>query len=171
MSLLSSRTRFNSWWSWIVQRWNVTPGYVKWIGGLLLGALLRFLGEKLFPEIWSSISHRLFDPTMPVWLAVVAVIAVLMLERAVPSVYRRMRSTEADAEMYPLFGVRWATPPEVEHVQGPYCAACAAPLRGALWSGDFSPTLWVCPACKREYTTPEFPDIRREVERRLTGTR
>jgi len=52
-------------------------------------------------------------------------------------------------------------------VQGPYCAVCPTLLRGTLWSGDSSPTLWVCPSCAREFSTPEFPDIRREAERQL----
>jgi hypothetical protein len=29
--------------------------------------------------------------------------------------------------------------------------------------------LWRCPRCGREFSTPEFPDIVREVERQLRG--
>lgn len=161
-------TWWHAWWRWATDSWNRTPGYLKWLGGLLLGALVRLLFEKLFPERWSRISHHLFDPTMPIWLAVVALVCVLVLERSVPPLYRRLRATRTEgARLRPLFGVRWATPPEVERVQGPYCAACPTRLRGAMWSGDASPTLWVCPSCGREFQTPEFPDITREAERRF----
>jgi branched-subunit amino acid ABC-type transport system permease component len=159
------------WWQWIVNRWTRTPGYLKWIGGILLGALIRLLLERLFPDVWQSVSHVLFDPKIPVWLAVVAIAVVLMLERTAPTLYRHLHARGEGAPLVTVFGVRWALPPQVEEVQGPYCTLHPVALRGTLWSGDSSPTLWVCPTCGREYSTPEFPDIRREVERRLMGAR
>lgn len=160
--------RAGSVWEWITARWNETPGYLKWLGGIVLGALLRFVFARLFPESWERLEHRVLDPTMPIWLAVVILAAVLVLERAIPPLYRRARAArEGQMRLRPLFGVRWAVPPDVEAVQGPYCASCVTRLRGTLWSGDASPTLWVCPSCGREFTTPEFPDIVREAERQL----
>lgn len=155
---------------WLVDLWNRTPGYLKWAGGILLGALVRVVAGRLFPEHWERLSHPVLAPKIPVWLAVVAIITVLVLERSVPPVWRRVRSRAEQTRLRTLFGVRWATPPEVARVQGPYCAVCTTLLRGTLWSGDFSPTLWTCPSCGREYSTPEFPDIRREVERQVGGT-
>ncbi len=147
---------------------NRTPGYLKWIGGLVLGALIRYVFAHLFLERWEQVERRLLAPTMPIWLAVLALVAVLILERAVPALYRHVRATrEGSVRLRPLFGVRWAVPPDVERVQGPYCAVCPTRLRGTMWSGDASPTLWTCPTCGREYTTPEFPDITREAARRL----
>jgi hypothetical protein len=166
------QSRAGAWWEWVTDRWNHTPGYLKWLGGILLGALLRLLFARLFPERWERLSHQLFDPTMPIWLAVVGLVAVLVLERVVPLLYRRFRAARTEGtRLRTLFGVRWATPPEVDHVQGPYCTVCTTRLRGTLWSGDASPTLWTCPSCGREFTTPEFPDITREAERRLGHTR
>jgi hypothetical protein len=167
MILSDKQGRLGAWWQWVINRWNTTPGYLKWLGGILVGAIIRLLLERLFPESWQRISHTLFDPTMPIWLAVVGVIVVLILERAVPSLYRHLRTRGEPARLQPLFGVRWATPPHVDRVQGPYCTVCTVPLRGTLWSGDASPTLWRCPSCGREFSTPEFPDIREEAERRL----
>ena len=164
--------RAGAWWQWATDRWNHTPGYLKWLGGILLGALVRLVFARLFPERWERLSHQLFAPTIPIWLAVVGLVAVLVLERAVPALYRRLRAARTEGtRLRPLFGVRWATPPEVDHVQGPYCTVCTTRLRGTLWSGDASPTLWTCPSCGREFTTPEFPDITREAERRLGHTR
>ena len=154
-------------WEWIADRWGHTPGYLKWAGGILLGALVRVLLGALFPQHWERFSHALLDRTMPIWLAVVAMVVVLVLERTVPAVYRIVRSRGEQTKLRTLFGVRWATPPEVEEVQGPYCTVDPTLLRGILWSGDSSPTLWICPTCKREFSTPEFPDIRREAEQRL----
>lgn len=163
-------SRAGAWWHRITARWNRTPGYLKWLGGLLLGALVRWAFARLFPESWDRLSHQLFDPTMPIWLAVVALAAFLALERLVPALYRHRRASHTRRmRLRPYFGVRWATPPDVEQVQGPYCTTCTIRLRGTLWSGDASPTLWVCPACGREFSTPEFPDISREVERHLAG--
>jgi hypothetical protein len=156
------------WWRALGDRWNRTPGYVKWLGGILLGALVRVVYARLFPERWESLSHRLLDPTMPIWLALVALAAVLVLERVLPRLYRQLRAARGEAaRLRTVFGVRWATPPDVDRVQGPYCASCTGRLRGTLWSGDASPTLWLCPACGQEFRTPEFPDIAREVERQL----
>ncbi|HZS89591.1 MAG TPA: hypothetical protein VFE42_19130 [Chloroflexota bacterium] len=155
------------WWLWVTARWNRTPGYLKWLGGLLLGALVRWVFARLFPESWDRLSHQLFDPTMPIWLAVVAMAAILAAERVIPALFRRRAARTGQMRLRPCFGVRWATPPYVERVQGPYCTACTTRLRGTLWSGDASPTLWTCPTCGREFSTPEFPDIVREVERQL----
>jgi hypothetical protein len=160
-------SRWGAMWHWIVDRWNRTPGYLKWAGGILAGALARFLLEKFFPDVWANISRVFLDPKIPVWVAVVALILILVLERTTPSLYRRWRTKEEPLRLRSIFGVRWATPPEVEEVQGPFCVACTVTLRGVLWSGDSSPTLWLCPSCGREYSTPEFPDIRREVERMI----
>ncbi len=166
------RSGAGAWWQWLTERWDAIPGYLKWLGGILLGAILRLVFARLFPERWDSLEHQLLSPTMPIWLAVAAVAAVLVLERAVPRLYRRVRSARAEqARLRPLFGVRWAIPPDVERVQGPYCATCVTRLRGTLWSGDASPTLWTCPSCGSEFSTPEFEDITREVERRLAGQR
>jgi hypothetical protein len=167
-----TQSRAGGWWQWATDRWNQTPGYLKWLGGILLGALVRLAFARLFPERWERLEHQLFDPTMPIWLAVVGLVAVLVAERAVPALYRRVRAARTEkTRLRTLFGVRWATPPEVDHVQGPYCTVCTTRLRGTLWSGDASPTLWTCPSCGREFTTPEFPDITREAERRLGHTR
>ena len=164
--------RAGALWQWATDRWNHTPGYLKWLGGILLGALVRLAFARLFPERWERLEHQLFDPTMPVWLAVVGLVVVLVVERVVPALYRRLRAARTEGtRLRTLFGVRWATPPEVDHVQGPYCTVCTTRLRGTLWSGDASPTLWTCPSCGREFTTPEFPDITREAERRLGHTR
>ena len=166
------QSRAGAWWQWATDRWNHTPGYLKWLGGILLGALVRLVFARLFPERWERLSHQLFDPTMPIWLAVVGLAVVLVLERTLPALYRRLRAARTKGtRLRTLFGVRWATPPEVDHVQGPYCTVCTTRLRGTLWSGDASPTLWTCPSCGREFTTPEFPDITREAERRLGHTR
>jgi hypothetical protein len=162
---LGKRGQRRAWQQQVVDRWNVTPGYLKWVGGLLLGILARWLIARLFPEHWERLSRPLIDPRMPIWLAVVAVIAVLVLERAIPELYRQLRPRTEQTRLQSLFGVRWAVPPEVDAVQGPFCPVCSVPLRGTLWSGDFSPTMWVCPSCTREFATPEYPDIRREVER------
>jgi hypothetical protein len=156
-----------AWWGRLVERWSRTPGYLKWASGLLLGALVRVVLGALFPQHWERISHPLLDRTMPIWLAVVGLIVVLVLERALPVLYREVRSQGEQQKLRTLFGVRWATPPEVEEVQGPYCTIDPTLLRGILWSGDSSPTLWICPTCKREFSTPEFPDIRREAEQQL----
>src|SRR5918911_417417 len=137
------QSRAGAWWQWATDRWNHTPGYLKWLGGILLGALVRLVFARLFPERWERLEHQLFDPTIPVWLAVVGLVAVLVLERIVPLLYRRLRAARTE-------GTR---------------------LRGTLWSGDASPTLWTCPSCGREFTTPEFPDITREAERRLGHAR
>jgi hypothetical protein len=158
-----STYRRQSWWSWLTERWNRTPGYLKWLGGLLLGALVRVAFERLFPERWGRISHTLLDPTVPIWLALVGLILVLIAERALPSLYRRTRSRTPERRFKTLFGVRWIGPPDAESVTGPYCTVHSVLLRGVMWSGDASPTLWMCPVCKREFVTPEFPDIRREV--------
>jgi hypothetical protein len=156
------------WWHALIQRWNRTPGYLKWLGGLLLGAVARFVFARLFPEHWERLSHRILDPTIPMWMAVVALITILLLERTVPPLYQRVRATRVEGmRLRLLFGVRWATPPDVDRVQGPYCASCPTRLRGILWSGEASPTLWACPSCGREFRTPEFPDIAREAERQL----
>lgn len=171
MTASAPPNRWHTWSQWVVGQWNRTPGYLKWAGGILLGAILRFSLERLFPDAWAAISHVLFDPKIPVWLAVVAVIAILVLERTAPHLYRRARTHGETTRLQPLFGVRWATPPDVEQVQGPYCTACTTRLRGVLWSGDSSPTLWLCPSCGREFNTPEFPDIRDEAERVLSSTR
>jgi hypothetical protein len=158
-----------SHWEDLTDLWNRTPGYLKWLGGILLGALVRILGERLFPEGWERFTHRVLDPSMPIWLAVVILVAVLALERLAPRLYRRVRAAQAtEVPLRTHFGVRWAVPPDVETVQGPYCVSCPARLRGVLWSGDASPTLWACPSCGQEFSTPEFPDIAREVERQLT---
>ena len=167
-----TQSRAGAWWGWATDRWNQTPGYLKWLGGILLGALVRLVFARLFPERWERLSHHLFAPTMPIWLAVVGLVAVLVLERIVPLLYRRLRAARTEGtRLRTLFGVRWATPPEVDHVQGPYCTVCTTRLRGTLWSGDASPTLWTCPSCGREFATPEFADITREAERRLGHTR
>lgn len=163
----SKRGRGTTRWEWVVDRWNRTPGYLKWVGGILLGALVRVVAGRLFPEHWERISHPVLDPKMPIWLAVVAVISAVVLDRSLPPLWRRVRARGEETRLRTLFGVRWATPPHVQGVQGPYCAVCTTLLRGTLWSGDFSPTLWTCPTCGREYNTPEFQDIRREAERRL----
>jgi hypothetical protein len=156
------------WWHAVSDRWNRTPGYLKWLGGILLGAAVRLIFARLFPEHWERLTHRVLDPTMPIWLAAVALLAVLVLERVVPPLYRQFRAARGERlRLRPLFGVRWATPPDVDRVQGPYCTSCASRLRGTLWSGDASPTLWTCPSCNREFSTPEFSDICREVERQL----
>src|SRR5918912_747985 len=127
--------RAGALWQWATDRWNHTPGYLKWLG-------------------------------------VAGLVVVLVLERVVPLLYRRLRAARTEGtRLRTLFGVRWATPPEVDHVQGPYCTVCTTRLRGTLWSGDASPTLWTCPSCGREFTTPEFPDITREAEQRLGHTR
>lgn len=156
-----------SWQQLVARWWNATPGYLKWVGGLLLGIVVRWLLAHLFPEHWERLSRPVIDPTMPIWLAVVAVIVVLVLERAIPELYRYLRPPAEMSGRPLLFGVRWAVPPEVDGVRGPYCPVDSSPLRGTLWSGDFSPTMWVCPSCRREYSTPEFSDIRREVERQI----
>jgi hypothetical protein len=159
-------------WQWVVARWNRTPGYLKWLGGLLLGAIARLVFARLDPERWESLSRRVLDPTMPIWLAVLVLAAVLLLERIVPPLYRHLRAAgSGQLPLRTLFGVRWATPPDVDRVQGPFCTTCTARLRGTLWSGDASPTLWLCPSCGREFSTPEFPDISREVDRQLGGKR
>jgi len=164
--------RVDALWRWTVHRWNRTPGYLKWIGGIVLGALVRYLFTHLFPERWERVERRLLDPTIPMWLAVVILAAVLVLERAAPALYRRVRATrEGGVRLRPLFGVRWAAPPHVARVQGPYCTVCPTRLRAAMWSGDASPTLWTCPSCGREFGTPEFPDITHEAERRLDPAR
>ena len=167
MTLAKKLVRGHAWRRWAVDRWNGTPGYLKWAGGILLGALVRLIVARLWPEHWENISHTVLSPTMPIWLAVVGLVAVLMLERTVPGLYRRVQSRDGDSRMRVLFGVRWITPPEAERAQGPYCITCPSLLRGTLWSGDSSPTLWVCPTCDREYSTPEFHDIRQEVEQRV----
>jgi hypothetical protein len=161
----------STWWQAVIDRWNRTPGYLKWALGILLGALVRLVFGALFPEHWERLSRPLLSPTMPIWLAVVGLILVLMLERALPPLYRHVHARRETMRLRPLFGVRWATPPDVPHVQGPYCTSCAVRLRGTLWSGDSSPTLWSCPSCGREFSTPEFPDITREAERQLVGGR
>lgn len=155
-------------WRGVVDHWNRTPGYLKWMGGIVLGALARYLVAHLFPESWERVERRLLAPTMPIWLAVGILIAVVALERVVPALYRRVRAArEGGVRLHPLFGVRWAVPPAVERVQGPYCAVCPTRLRAAMWAGDASPTLWTCPSCGREFSTPEFPDITSEAARRL----
>ncbi len=162
--------RADALWRWTTDRWNRAPGYLKWIGGIVLGALIRYLFVHLFPERWEQVERGLLSPTMPIWLAALILVAVLVVERAAPSLYRRVRASRAEGtRLRPLFGVRWAMPPDVDRVQGPYCAACPTRLRGTMWSGDASPTLWTCPSCGREFSTPEFPDITREAERQLTG--
>lgn len=165
---IRSRT---SIWQRVIDRWNTTPGYLKWVGGLLLGIVARWLIAHLFPEHWERFSRPLIDPQMPIWLAVVAVIVVLILERAVPGLYHELRPQSEQARLQTLYGVRWAAPPDVDSVQGPYCVDHDVLLRGTLWSGDFSPTMWVCPSCRREFATPEFPDIRREAERYFNSAR
>jgi len=161
-------SRGEALWRGVVDRWNRTPGYLKWIGGIVLGALVRYLVAHLFPESWERVERRLVALTMPIWLAVGILVAVVVLERAGPALYRRVRARRmGGVRLHPLFGVRWAVPPAVERVQGPYCAVCPARLRAALWSGDASPTLWTCPSCGREFSTPEFPDITSEAARRL----
>ena len=167
----TERSLVGAAWRWTIERWNRTPGYLKWIGGILLGTVVRYLFAHLFPERWDQFEHRLLTPTIPIWLAVVVLVAVLALERAAPALYRRRRAARAGGvRLRPLFGVRWAAPPDVDRVQGPYCAVCPARLRGTMWSGDASPTLWTCPSCGREFTTPEFSDITREAERLLVAT-
>ncbi len=161
-------SRGEALWRGVVDHWNRTPGYLKWIGGIVLGALARYLVAHLFPESWERVERRLLAPTMPIWLAVGILIAVLALERVVPALYRRVRAArEGGVRLHLLFGVRWAVPPAVERVQGPYCAVCPTRLRATMWSGDASPTLWTCPSCGREFSTPEFPDITSEAARRL----
>jgi hypothetical protein len=77
------------------------------------------------------------------------------LERAVPRFYHRTRAAQvAELHLRTLFDVRWAIPPEVDVVQGPYCASCTTRLRGVLWSGEAS----------------EFLDTTREAERQLGAT-
>lgn len=171
--MISARhpSRLSAGWQWVVDRWNRTPGYLKWAGGILAGALARYLLAKLFPDLWADISRVLFAPKIPVWVAVLALIVVLVLERTTPSLYRRWRAQEEPVRLHSVFGVRWATPPDVEELQGPFCAACPVTLRGVLWSGESSPTLWLCPSCGREFSTPEFPDIRQEVERTIGADR
>lgn len=168
MASSTGHSRADALWHWATERWNHTPGYLKWIGGLVLGALVRYLFVHLFPDRWEQVERRFLAPTMPIWLAVAVLVSVLVVERAAPALYRRVRATrEGGPRLRPLFGVRWAAPPDVERVQGPYCAACPTRLRGVMWSGDASPTLWACPSCGREYQTPEFPDITAEAARRL----
>ncbi len=172
MSAPPRPSRLAGAWQRVTDRWNHTPGYLKWLGGLLLGALVRLAFARLFPERWEKVSHRLLDPTMPIWLALALVAAILLVERLVPPLYRRLRSARAaQMRMSALFGVRWAVPPSVAHVQGPYCTVCTTRLRGLLWAGEASPTLWACPSCGREFSTPEFPDITAEAARRLRGAR
>src|ERR1700756_1617454 len=92
-------------WTSVTGRWDRTPGYLKWLGGILLGALARLLYAHLFPERWESLSHRFLDPTMPIWLAVVALVLVLVLERLVPHAYRRVRAARNEGpRLRPLFG-------------------------------------------------------------------
>ncbi len=170
MSAPPRPSQLASAWQRVTDRWNHTPGYLKWLGGLLLGALVRLAFARLFPERWENVSHRLLDPTMPIWLALTLGAAILLLERAVPALYRHLRTARAaQMRLSPLFGVRWAVPPSVAHVQGPYCTVCTTRLRGTLWAGEASPTLWSCPSCGREFSTPEFPDIIVEAARRLRG--
>lgn len=157
------------WQEQVIGRWNRTPGYLKWLGGLLLGITARWLIARLFPEHWERFSRPLIEPQMPVWLAVIGVIVVLILERAIPGIYRGVRAQPPQPRLRPLFGVVWSVPPDVDEVRGPYCPTDSSPLRGTLWTGDFSPTMWICPTCGRQYATPEFPDIRREVERQLNA--
>lgn len=163
----TSRSR----WESVTDRWARTPGYLKWLSGLVAGAVARLLYARLFPERWESFSHRFLDPTMPIWLAIVVLVLVLVVEHLAQRVYHWARAARAEGpRLRPLFGVRWATPPDVDHIQGPYCASCPTRLRGTLWSGEASPTLWICPACGREHSTPEFPDIAREASRQLGFT-
>jgi len=84
--------RIEAWWRGVVDHWNRTPGYLKWIGGIVLGALVRYVFAHLFPERWERLERRLLAPTMPIWLAVGILMAVVALERVVPVLYRRVRA-------------------------------------------------------------------------------
>lgn len=100
MSAPPRPSRLAGAWQRVTDRWNHTPGYLKWLGGLLLGALVRLAFARLFPERWEKVSHRLLDPTMPIWLALALVAAILLVERLVPPLYRRLRSARgADAHV------------------------------------------------------------------------
>src|ERR687883_2048641 len=35
--------RTGAWWQWATDRWNHTPGYLKWLGGILLGTTTSYL--------------------------------------------------------------------------------------------------------------------------------
>ncbi len=84
--------RIEAVWRGVVDHWNRTPGYLKWIGGIVLGALVRYVFAHLFPESWERLERRLLAPTMPIWLAVGILMAVVALERVVPVLYRRVRA-------------------------------------------------------------------------------
>ncbi len=131
-------SRVDTVWRGAVNRWNRTPGYLKWIGGIVLGALVRYLVAHLFPESWERVERRLLAPTMPIWLAVGILIAVLALERVVPALYRRVRAArEGGVRLHPLFGVRWAAPPPWSACRAPI--APSAPPACALRCGRATP--------------------------------
>ncbi|HKC76312.1 MAG TPA: hypothetical protein VKF37_19235, partial [Chloroflexota bacterium] len=53
------QSRASAGWQWVTDRWNHMPGYLKWLGGILLGALVRLIFARLFPERWERLSHQL----------------------------------------------------------------------------------------------------------------
>jgi len=130
--------RIEAWWRGVVDHWNRTPGYLKWIGGIVLGALVRYVFAHLFPERWERLERRLLAPTMPIWLAVGILMAVVALERVVPVLYRRVRAARAGGvRLHPLFGVRWAVPPPWSAYRAPI--APSAPRACAPRCGRATP--------------------------------
>ena len=47
---LKRQTWLNVCWQWTIDRWNRTPGYLKWAAGILLGALGPLLLSAPLPR-------------------------------------------------------------------------------------------------------------------------